>query len=105
MKPPKHLSPSAAKWWRTVTDIYHLEAHQLHLLRLACEAMDRGSQAREAIAAAGALTFTDNHGNLKPRPEVAIEHNAALRLARLLHALGIDQVEGRPGPGRPPADC
>lgn len=102
--PPKHLTPMAATWWKTVNDTFHLEPHQRHLLLLACEALDRGAQARQALAAAGELTFTDTHNNVKPRPEVAIEHNCALRVARLIHALGIDVEPGRPGPGRPPAD-
>ena len=101
--PPKHLSALAANWWRSVTDQYHLEPHQRHLLQLCCEALDRGAQAREGLAVAGQLTFTDNHGNVKPHPLVAVEHNAALRVARLIHALGIDVEPGRPGPGRPPS--
>jgi phage terminase small subunit len=101
MKSPKHLSPEAARWWRSVNAAYHLEPHQAHLLRLCCDALDRGEQARKALAAAGSLFFTDAHGNLKPHPCVLIEHNAALRLARLMKALGVDVEEARPGPGRP----
>jgi phage terminase small subunit len=104
MKPPKHLSKLAATWWRSVADVYALEGHQVHLLRLACEALDRGEQARAELAAAGSLTFTDQRGIVRPHPAVAIEHNAALRVARLVHALGVDVEPGRPGPGRPPAD-
>ena len=104
MKPAKHLSPSAAKWWRSVADVYALEGHQVHLLRLACEALDRGEQARQELAAAGSLTFVDQRGIVRPPPAVMIEHNAALRVARLVHALGVDVEPGRPGPGRPAAE-
>jgi hypothetical protein len=65
-KPPDHLSPAAAAWWSTVCRDYQLEPHHLHLLRLACDALDRAEQAREVLQRDGITTF-DDRKNVRPQ--------------------------------------
>jgi phage terminase small subunit len=78
---------------------YELDAHHVRLLSLAGGAWDRCEQAREALAAFG-LTFTDRHGGVKPRPEIAIERDSRIAFARLVRELDLD---AEPGPEpRPP---
>src|SRR5689334_16685248 len=88
-KPPAHLSESTVAWWRAVVRDYDLEPHHLRLLQAACEAWDRYQQARMALAEHG-LTFTDEKGMVRARPEAAIERDARTAFARLLRELDLD---------------
>jgi hypothetical protein len=51
--PPRHLSSGMRAWWRAVTAEHELDAHRLHLLRLAREAFDRCQQARRQLRRQG----------------------------------------------------
>lgn len=100
--PPPHLGADMAAWWHSVTTEFDLEPHHLRILRLVCEAWDRGQQAREALAEHG-TTYVDRFGQPRARPEVAIERDSRIAVARLLRELALDVA----GPGederRPPA--
>ena len=48
-KAPIHLKPHSAAWFDGVMSIFELAPHHVHLLTLACDALDRGAQAREAL--------------------------------------------------------
>ncbi|MEQ1953599.1 P27 family phage terminase small subunit [Mesorhizobium yinganensis] len=99
---PKHLSKATRAWWDEVTAEYALESHHLRLLQAAGEAWDRCQQAREAIGKHG-LTFTDERGAVKARPEVAIERDSRISFMRAIRELDLDG-EGPGGePTRPPA--
>ncbi|MBZ9815050.1 hypothetical protein [Mesorhizobium sp. CA7] len=98
-KPPSHLSKPAKKWWKAVVEDYDLDAHHIHLLRLAAEALDRGTQAREIIDRDG-MTFTDRFGCPRARPEVAVERDSRIAFARLVRELAIDAPA--PDAPRPP---
>ena len=100
-KPPNHLSLATRRWFEGVVSDYHLESHHIRLLTLACEAWDRGQEARAALAANG-LTFVDSRGNPRARPEVAIERDSRLAFARLVRELALDADPGTPGEPRPP---
>lgn len=102
-KPPKHLSKAAAAWWTNVVSEFELQEHHLHLLKLACEAMDRGESARAALAVHGEV-YSDKYGNPRTHPMVAIERDSRLAYARLLRELDLD-LEPPPEPAgrRPPA--
>jgi P27 family predicted phage terminase small subunit len=99
-RPPAYLSKPMCAWWlQTVAD-YDLEPHHLHLLALACSTWDRCEQARQAIAENG-VTFRDDRGNVRARPEVTIERDARLAFARLVRELDLDidaQTDARSGP-------
>jgi len=68
---------------------YSLEPHHIRLLTLACEAFDRCTQAREAIAAEG-LTIATGDGGCKAHPAVAIERDSRLAFCRCLRELDLD---------------
>jgi phage terminase small subunit len=97
---PGHLHPETQAWYRAVVGDYFLEEHHLRLLTLAGEAWDRCTEARERLATDG-LTVTGREG-LKSHPCVNIERDARAAFARLLHQLGLDDVDApKRGPGRP----
>lgn len=98
--PPAHLRPETASWWKAVVVEFDLEQHHLRLLRLACEAWDRGQEAREAIAQHGSV-YVDRFGQPRARPEIAIERDARISFARLMRELALD-VDGPDEAGRPP---
>ena len=89
MQQPDHLSLEASLWWRDVCRDYHLETHHIRLLTLACEAWDRGQQARILLASEG-LVYYDRFNAPKARPEVAIERDSRIAFARLLRELDLD---------------
>jgi phage terminase small subunit len=98
--PPPHLRPETASWWKLVVAEFDLEPHHLRILRLACEAWDRGQEAREAIAQHGSV-FVDRFDQPRARPEVAIERDCRISFARLMRELALD-VEGPDEVSRPP---
>jgi len=101
MKPPLHLTPETAAWWRTVMEEFELEAHHVRLLTLACEAFDAAQEARKVLQNEGRV-FVDRFGQPKARPEVAIQRDSAISFARLLRELDLD-VNMPAERSRPPA--
>src|SRR5215213_3009860 len=99
---PQHLSEPTKAWWRAVLRDYELEPHHRRLLQAAGEAWDRYQQARAALAEHG-LTFTDEKGLVRARPEAAIERDNRIAFARLVRELDLD-TDGPSEPrSRPPA--
>lgn len=96
--PPADLSPAAKRWWLEVISEYELESSHVHLLTLAARALDRGEEARK-ILRRGGLSFRDDHGVLRIRPEVTVEKASAVLFARLLRELRLDVS---PPDDRPP---
>lgn len=99
---PKHLSRSSkALYRRTVAD-YGLsgEAHALEVLRLACEALDRCEEARQAIDSDGAIV-PDRFGTPKAHPAVGIERDARIAAMRAFRELSLD-ADGGAGEPRVP---
>lgn len=94
-RPPAHLSEDSAAWWRRVVTDYALDEHHRHLLTLACECLDRGRAAREAIQRDGLMQGTRVH------PATKVENESAIRFARLLRELDLD-VEPPAEAKRPP---
>jgi P27 family predicted phage terminase small subunit len=86
---PGHLRPATKRWWLSVAQSWELEEHHVRLLTLACEAWDRGQQAREAIEKDG-LTTPTREGGVKLSPLVRIEADCRLAFARLLRELDLD---------------
>lgn len=99
---PGHLAEPTKTWWRSVTSDFDLEPHHLHLLRLACEALDRAEQARVVLQAEG-ITIKDDRGNTRAHPAVAIEKDARTAFARLLRELDLDTEAPASERSRPPA--
>ena len=70
---PRHLNVIGARFWRDFCADWELEdTDDLELLRLACEAFDRSTQARKLIRTEG-ITYTDRFGSPHPHPAVNIE--------------------------------
>ena len=99
-KPPPYLRVTTRKWWISVITEYALEPHHARLLTAAAESWDRKEQAREALKKYG-LTYTDQHGSARPRPEAAIERDSRLAFARLLRELDLDVDAPAPERSRP----
>lgn len=99
-EPPKHLTEPTRRWIREVLRNFELDQHHFRLLCLAGDAWDRAQQAREAIAEHG-ITYTDDKGLPRKRPECAVESDATIRFARLVRELGLDAA-GDPEQPRPP---
>jgi phage terminase small subunit len=97
---PQHLSAPTRAWFRSVTADYELEPHHLRLLTLACQAWDRGEEARVALAEHG-TTYTDRWGAPRTRPEVAVERDCRLAFSRLVRELDLD-IAATPEEARPP---
>ena len=89
LKAPRHLRRATRSWWEQIADEYRMESHHLRLLTLAGEAWDRLSEAREAIAAAGAY-YVNKKGEPRSHPALAIERDSRIAFARLLRELNLD---------------
>jgi phage terminase small subunit len=63
--------------------------HELRILLVACETLDRREQAREALKKHG-LTFTDSKGMVRQRPEICIERDCSAAFIRAVRALRLD---------------
>jgi|SRR5215467_12683743 len=100
-KAPKHLKVATRRWFESVIEDYELEPHHVRLLTLACETWDRCQEARDAVKKHG-LTFENRYGEVKTRPEVAIERDCRIAFARLVRELNLDSEPAEDG-GRPPA--
>ncbi|SRR6266536_3059562 len=98
---PPHLSDISRRWWHAVTAEYALEPHHIHLLRLACEALDRAEEARQALATNG-TTYLDRFNAPRLRPEVAIERDSRLAFARLCRELDLGTTEAVSRTAPPP---
>lgn len=98
--PPEHLSERAVELWTGVVDDYELGAHQVELLRRACEAADRADEARKLLEAEG-LMCQDRYGQLRPHPAAAIERDSRIAEARLLRELALEPGPAEENP-RPP---
>lgn len=91
MRPPRHLTRASRGLWRQLTAEYDLadEPHALRTLTLACEALDRGEEARQRIAQDGAY-LVDRFGQLKAHPAVAVERDSRVAAMRAFRELSLD---------------
>src|SRR5262249_26114680 len=89
------------RWFSEVCAEYELEAHHIKLLTLACEAWDRGQQARQELDRHG-LTYTDSRGQPRIRPEIAFERDSRISFARLMRELDLDCADPDGAPRPPP---
>ena len=87
---PKHLKPATRTWFDQICREYQLESQHLRILQIAAEAWDSYEAARDAIAENG-MTFVNlKHGDVKPRPEVAIMQNSRIAFLRAVRELNLD---------------
>src|SRR3546814_20030821 len=83
IEPPSLLSDTMKNWWRRVNEDFAMEAHHLHLLKLACEAFDQAETARVAIMIQG-TPFHARWQQPRQRPEVAIQKQDRRDIHRLV---------------------
>ena len=102
-KAPPHLKAATRLWFEDVLANYELEPHHVRLLTLAAETWDEYQAARDAVKKHG-LTFSNRYGEVKTRPEVAIERDCRIAFARLVRELNLDTQPAEEGSRpRPPA--
>jgi len=99
-RPPAHLTTATKAWWKLIASDYSLEEWQLRTLTAACEAWDRGQQAREQVATDG-LMVTDRFDQVKPHPLLAVERDCRLSFVRCVRELALE-VDDEPAEARPP---
>jgi phage terminase small subunit len=87
--PPTHLSQEAKRWWVDVAARFGIESHRYQTLQAACEAWDLSQVARQALAKQG-LSYKDQKGMWRSRPEVAIARDARNAYLRAVRELKID---------------
>src|SRR3546814_11245213 len=92
IEPPAHLSEIMKSWWMKVNSDFAMEAHHLHLLKLACEAWDQAEAARVALLLQG-TTFYDRWQQPRQRPELAIQQQARRDFSRFVSELGLPNTE------------
>lgn len=88
-RPPKHLRPETKAWWDMAVAVRRFKNHELRILLVACETLDRRAEAREALKKHG-LTFTDIKGMVRQRPEVCIERDCSAAFLRAVRTLHLD---------------
>jgi phage terminase small subunit len=88
---PKHLRPETQAWWRMAVETRRFKEHELRMLLVTCETLDRREQAREALKKFG-LTFTDAKGMVRQRPEVCIERDCSAAFLRAVRTLHLDPL-------------
>jgi phage terminase small subunit len=70
---PRHLNVTGSRFWHEFCTDWGLEdTGDKELLRLACEALDRSTQARKLLRTEG-LTYLDRFNAPHPHPAVNIE--------------------------------
>jgi phage terminase small subunit len=85
---PAHLSASRKRLWKAILGDFELDVHELELLRLACEALERCEEARRAIARDGA--YVQGRFGPKAHPAISVERDARIGAARLFREIGLD---------------
>lgn len=95
---PAHLRDDGKRLWGQVVESFLLDDHQAEVLALACQALDRQTEARDLVDRDGAVQ-ADRFGQLRAHPAIAIERDSRLAVARLLRELAL---EAPPAGARPP---
>ena len=93
--PPEHLQPATQAWWISIITDYEVEQYQLPILQAAAEAWDLYQYARAELAKYG-LTFADDKGMIRARPEAAIARDARTSFLRAVRELKLDVEPPKP---------
>lgn len=103
LQPPLPLRPPGMALWRAVTDNYEFaDPASLHVLVLACQALDRAENCRALIDRDGEIIEDMRTGSVRSHPLIRDETQSRALSARLLGLLGLDLEPVRGRPGRPP---
>jgi phage terminase small subunit len=90
--PPAHLHRTGRGCWMELCGDLELEdLDDLRLLTLACEALDRGAQARRVLRDKG-MYWQDRLGNIRPHPAIATEAKSRASAAQIIGQLQRSQL-------------
>jgi phage terminase small subunit len=87
---PSYLKPATRAWFEGICKDFELESHHMKILQIAAESWDTYENARDAIAQHGMSYVNKKHGDIKPRPEVAVMQNSRIAFLRALRELNLD---------------
>lgn len=93
---PSHLSAEMRAFWSATLTEHMIDPHRLGTLQCVCESWDRMQQARRELGKSG-LSYTDEKGMIRSRPEVAVERDSRVGYLRALRELRLD-IEPAKGP-------
>jgi len=86
---PTGLSPTARAWWKSVVDVYELSEHDIPMLSMAAQSLDRFLQARDQIAKDG-IVVLDRYGCQKRHPALSLERDSQLTFLRCVRSLRLE---------------
>jgi hypothetical protein len=85
----RRLCPESQELWcDTLSEFEGMDERALHVLLVCVESLHRRVMARQALEQFGAV-YVDRLGNVRPRPEIAIERNSQLVFLRALRQLSL----------------
>lgn len=87
---PKHLKPATRAWFDQIVSDFELESQHMRILQLAAESVGRLRKLARCNRRAWIYFRDKRHGDIKPRPEVAIMQNSRIALLRALRELNLD---------------
>lgn len=90
-KAPQHLSLPAQRLFKDVSRAFDLQEHEVALLIMACESLDRAEQARQRLSEDG-ITVSDRNGKPVAHPCVAMERDSKLVFAKCIKELGLSRA-------------
>ncbi|MCB2184018.1 MAG: hypothetical protein KQH63_18485 [Desulfobulbaceae bacterium] len=103
MKVPRaasHLQNEGKRFWRKVLNEFQLEdSHHLKILQVACECLDRITEARAEVEKEGAY-IKDRFNQTKEHPGQKTERDNKILFARLIRELQLDIPPEDPRPPR-----
>ena len=101
-KAPKDLKPGGPgrRYWRAVCKNFDIEDFHVDILLVACQALDRAEESRQAVAEHGLLIVPTGGGIARLNPAAACERESMNTFLRAEKQLGLDSNEA-PQPGRP----
>lgn len=92
-KPPTHLTNTARRLWREITDILIsvnvLEVIDLHQVAMLCEELATYYEMNKIIKKQKTYTYVNGSGNLVRRPELSIRNRAMENANKLMAQLGL----------------
>ncbi|MEH3123712.1 MAG: hypothetical protein PGN16_17370 [Sphingomonas phyllosphaerae] len=97
-RPPPHLKPAGAKFWRQIVDEYQVEdSAGVALVTCAAECVDRMRAAQDVIADRGEIV-TDRYGAPKLNPACGLEKDARSGFIAAVKALNLELEPPSPAP-------
>lgn len=85
--PPRDLGEAGTQFWRRCTKLFEFSEHELAILQLAAQQLDRIEEARAAI---GSKPYVESRGALKAHPALTTERQSILLFSRLCRQLGLN---------------